>query len=84
MIPLAMLVCHCHGITDRTIRQQVREGAASPAQVIRRCRAGSHCGGCRPRIRELVREELAARATAGADDSLVVVSAPTPQLAPTG
>jgi len=78
-----MLVCHCHGITDRTIRQQVREGAASPAQVSRRCRAGSRCGGCRPLIRELVREELAANGSIRADGGLVVVSAPASGLAPT-
>jgi len=81
-----MLVCHCHGITDRTIRQEVREGAASSAQVSRRCRAGSRCGGCRPRIRELVREELAAAAAARAGAGLVVVTSPTPapELARTG
>lgn len=77
-----MLVCHCHGVTDRTIRQQVREGAATPAQVTRRCRAGSRCGGCKPVIRELVDEELTVGIAARAETHLVVV--PARELARTG
>ncbi len=52
-----MLVCHCHGLSDRDIRQAVRQGATSRSQVTRRCGAGGRCGGCRPVIEEIVGDE---------------------------
>ena len=49
-----MIVCHCQGVSDRSIRQAVREGARSVRQVARVCRAGRMCGGCRPVICEII------------------------------
>ena len=49
-----MLVCHCHQVSDRTIRACIREGAETVAQVGDRCGAGTSCGGCRPVVRELI------------------------------
>ena len=54
-----MIVCHCQGVSDRSIRQAVREGARSVRQVSRVCRAGRMCGGCRPVICELIAAESA-------------------------
>ena len=51
---LIMIVCHCKGITDRTIRNLVREGVSSPRDVGLACEAGMCCGGCRPLIDRLV------------------------------
>jgi bacterioferritin-associated ferredoxin len=64
---LAMIVCHCHGVSDRTIRRAVRAGAATQGQVARACGAGAGCGGCVEIVREIVLSELAlARTSASA------------------
>ena len=49
-----MLVCHCHQVSDRTIRACIRDGAETVAAVGERCGAGTNCGGCRPTIKELI------------------------------
>lgn len=56
-----MLICHCNGVTDRAIRSAVRNGAATPADVARRCGAGGGCGGCLGAVRELIHSEAAHR-----------------------
>lgn len=58
-----MIVCHCHGITDRAIRACVSNGAMTPREVVRACRAGGSCGGCVPVVRELVDQERRQAAT---------------------
>jgi len=44
-------------VNDRLIRTVVREGARTCEQVAQACGAGDCCGGCRPAIDEIVREE---------------------------
>lgn len=56
-----MLVCHCNGVTDRHIRRSIREGAATPNEVARRCGAGASCGGCHEGIRKILHAEMAER-----------------------
>jgi bacterioferritin-associated ferredoxin len=53
-----MLVCHCLRVFDRTIRQCVRDGAASQPAVTAACGAGSRCGGCRSSIEAIVECEI--------------------------
>ena len=52
-----MIVCHCKGISDRTIRKAVREGAQTAGEVGRACHAGKMCGGCTPAIDEILEHE---------------------------
>jgi len=59
-----MLVCHCHAVCDRTIRQCIREGARSADDVGDACGAGTGCGGCRPVIEDIL--EASGVAPAGA------------------
>ncbi|HTB57573.1 MAG TPA: (2Fe-2S)-binding protein [Polyangia bacterium] len=59
-----MLVCHCHRICDRTIRESIREGARSIDEVGDACRAGTGCGGCRPAIAGLLQAQRAHEAPA--------------------
>ena len=54
----AVIVCHCHAVNDRAIRQAVREGACSYRQVALACQAGRRCGGCRPSVLQVIDEEL--------------------------
>lgn len=52
-----MIVCHCHAVSDRTIRQAVREGADNRLDVGRHCEAGTACRGCHGAIDEIVEAE---------------------------
>lgn len=52
-----MLVCHCHAVTDRTIREAIREGACSADEVGAACGAGTGCGGCRDVVDGIVQGE---------------------------
>jgi bacterioferritin-associated ferredoxin len=62
-----VIVCQCNGVSDRSIRRAVRGGASSCREIARICNAGTFCGGCRPAIAELIREEQSdAVAEAGA------------------
>jgi bacterioferritin-associated ferredoxin len=52
-----VIVCLCRGVSDRTIRAAIREGATTEDQVAEMCGAGSNCGGCQPTISELIEAE---------------------------
>ena len=50
-----MILCHCAGVSDRTIeRLIVEEGASSLADVARRCGAGRSCAPCRDEIVDML------------------------------
>ncbi|MCA9606275.1 MAG: (2Fe-2S)-binding protein [Myxococcales bacterium] len=69
-----MLVCHCHRVNDRTIRDACRSGARTTDEVGEACGAGTGCGGCKPAIEGLIVSEGAARGVA----SLPMILAPEP------
>ena len=52
-----MLVCHCNGVSDRTIRRSVRSGARTLSQVGQACGAGTCCNGCVPAISAIIHTE---------------------------
>jgi bacterioferritin-associated ferredoxin len=66
-----MLICHCHAVNDRTIRQCVDAGARSGNEIREACGAGGTCGGCRQQIDRLIelhhgaRDAMEARASQG-------------------
>jgi bacterioferritin-associated ferredoxin len=49
-------VCHCRAVTDGRVRCAIEEGAREPAEVGRRCGAGTRCGGCLPVLQALLAE----------------------------
>ncbi|HWC10476.1 MAG TPA: (2Fe-2S)-binding protein [Acidimicrobiales bacterium] len=51
-----MYVCHCRAVTDGRVRCAIEEGAREPAEVGRRCGAGTRCGGCLPALQALLAE----------------------------
>jgi bacterioferritin-associated ferredoxin len=55
-----MYICHCRGVTDRTIRAAIASGAGSVDKIGQRCGAGVDCGGCHLALEELL-DEAAAR-----------------------
>jgi len=52
-----MILCHCMGVSDKSVRHAIQSGASSVRDVARACGAGTGCGGCRPLIQELIRTE---------------------------
>lgn len=58
-----MFVCHCRGVTDRTIAAAVAAGADSVEEIGRRCGAGVDCGGCAPALARLVEKNRRERPT---------------------
>ncbi len=52
-----MIICQCNGVSDRTIRKVVRNGASNRNDVVRACTAGKICGGCVPAINEIIESE---------------------------
>jgi bacterioferritin-associated ferredoxin len=49
-----MMICHCNGVSDRTVRNAVLAGADTLDQVARACGAGRDCGGCVDAIEEIL------------------------------
>lgn len=45
-----MIVCHCHGVTDRVVDAFVSVGMSTTDQLAAVCGAGSDCGGCVDRL----------------------------------
>lgn len=72
-----MIVCHCHGVTDREIRACVQNGACSPDDVGDHCGASTGCGGCRSLVAEIVQGERRRLMVLKSD----VTAAAAPQLA---
>jgi nitrite reductase (NADH) large subunit len=54
-----VIICSCNAVSDHTIREAIRAGAASCKAVARRCGAGTFCGGCVPAIDALLKAERA-------------------------
>ena len=69
-----MLVCICHGVSDRTIDHAIHDGCRSVRQVGRSCRAGTDCGACRSQIKDMIGDAKAERARAGTSGLFPVVS----------
>jgi bacterioferritin-associated ferredoxin len=72
---LAMIVCHCHAVSDRAIRRAVRDGATSSGEVTRACAAGGCCGGCKPRIDSILDHELRAQPRAESTEPASIIQA---------
>jgi bacterioferritin-associated ferredoxin len=51
-----MIVCHCRAVSDRTLREALRNGAVDVTGVMAETGAGTCCGGCLVAVEELVVE----------------------------
>ena len=51
-----MVVCLCQGISDKTVRASIEEGARTRQQVTEACGAGDGCGTCHRTIKTLIVE----------------------------
>ena len=52
-----MIVCCCYGVSDRTIRKLVEEGAETLHEVQEACGAGGDCGSCKRQVCDLIESE---------------------------
>ena len=57
-----MYVCLCKGISNRSIRRLVEEGARSVDEIGARCGAGTSCGTCRLDIEGMLKDARSASA----------------------
>lgn len=48
------MVCLCHGVSDRTVRRAIDDGAATVDEVGEACLAGTSCGTCRETVLDLL------------------------------
>ena len=51
-----MIICLCHGINDRQVRDVMQSGAKTLGEISKACRAGSDCGTCCTTIRSIMQE----------------------------
>ena len=70
----ALIVCSCHGVTDREIRRLARAGACTLREVAESCGAGAGCGGCRASVRAILRQNAERTREAGEGSVTVSVS----------
>lgn len=60
-----MVVCHCAGVNDTRIRDEIAGGVSDVDEVAERCGAGHDCGGCLPTVERLLEQfDLAPESTA--------------------
>lgn len=53
-----MIVCVCHNVSDRKIRQAVNEGASSLLDLRKQLSVGTCCGKCHSCAKGVLREAL--------------------------
>ena len=58
-----MVICHCHGITERQLHHAVAEGAETLFDVMGCLGAGTGCGNCQVDVREVLESARAAHAS---------------------
>ena len=51
-----MILCLCHGVSDRSVHQLIDEGAKDLREIGRSCGAGTDCGSCLTDVYRLLRE----------------------------
>ena len=55
------LVCSCNNVSERQIHEAVRDRKLTTVAQVKTCTlAGTGCGGCLPRVTELLKSELEA------------------------
>jgi len=55
-----VIVCSCHGVSERRVRREIEHGASTVDELAARCGAGSCCFGCHATLDELLTENVTA------------------------
>jgi bacterioferritin-associated ferredoxin len=53
-----MVVCLCHGVSERRVRREIEHGATTIDELAARCGAGACCYGCHPTLEALLEEHV--------------------------
>lgn len=53
-----MYVCLCTGVTDKAIKEAIREGATTMRELYKETNIGSQCGKCCQCAKAILNEEL--------------------------
>jgi bacterioferritin-associated ferredoxin len=53
-----VIVCLCHGVSERRVRREIEHGATTVDELAARCGAGA-CYGCHPILDDLLTEQVA-------------------------
>jgi bacterioferritin-associated ferredoxin len=61
-----MVVCHCKGVSDRTVDAAIASGASCVEEITERCTAGGGCGGCHSLLEALLEATAPKRETVAA------------------
>ncbi|MFT5679682.1 MAG: bacterioferritin-associated ferredoxin [Myxococcota bacterium] len=48
-----MIVCSCHGVSDRVLKSLIDHGTTNLREIGKKCHAGTDCGSCAQTIRRL-------------------------------
>jgi nitrogenase molybdenum-cofactor synthesis protein NifE len=68
-----LLVCHCHRVSDARVESVLDAGAATTLRgVAKATHAGTGCGGCLPKLRELCDAARARRCAVHDEDQVAV------------
>ena len=60
-----MIVCLCHGVSERKVEAVVADGAKTVNDITRVCGAGSDCGACYRMLAELLDDARRAQPASG-------------------
>jgi bacterioferritin-associated ferredoxin len=60
-----MMVCLCHGVSERRVRREIEHGATTIDELAASCGAGAQCCGCHPTLDDLLAEHVTAVAVSG-------------------
>ena len=60
-----MMVCLCHGVSERRVRREIEHGATTIDELAASCGAGAQCLGCHPTLDGLLVEHATAVAVSG-------------------
>jgi len=56
-----VIVCSCRTVSDRTVDAAIAAGASTVEDLVRRCGAGSRCGGCHPELVRILQTHVTIR-----------------------
>ncbi len=52
-----MIVCLCHGINEKKLKQMIADGSETLKALQKNCKAGSDCGQCIYELKSLIETE---------------------------
>ncbi|WP_024871951.1 (2Fe-2S)-binding protein [Tolumonas lignilytica] len=53
-----MIICHCHAVNDRQIKEAIAHGIDSVRGLNRELNVGNTCGQCLPQVRRVLESTL--------------------------